>query len=277
MKSSKSPECSNVSQNHCITDDNHVIYLEIIEGKFTESFHIFVVCQIGKQTIRTTPSRKTNRPVFNVHAGPIPSTLEILFTTLKLTKIGKRPVVLGTCLFHTTVLGIDIPVDDWFPIKNNKIVVGSLHLRLTRSALSPPPRLKRFNDSWTALKTLKNMTFPHHSSLDRTSFFQTKPQHTNSSSLHGLFHAVCIIQHTSITADLMLYYKTQSHPETNITKIPLSGTLAEVFPENYNLLPQNLWLFCFPNGIQLSLKKQQTSIQPFVMTDANGDRKYVSF
>ncbi|EDR28098.1 hypothetical protein EDI_025690 [Entamoeba dispar SAW760] len=262
-------------------DNGFVIYVDIIEAKLTEECHCFVECNINNEILRTKLSQKSINPTFNFRAGPLTSSKKLIFSLFKIKRFGKKPIEVGSIIMKTSKLGIDIPIDEWISVVSPKGIVAALHLRLTRSELTKPPRVKKVGERWVILRAFdrffEESPIPLPSRKNYLHISKTKQKPKVLCSPNGMFLGVAAIGLCDVMEDLKIYFRDEETPQTDPLLIPFSGEIKEMYPSQYDKIPSNIWLFCFPDGLRLSEFPIEAELKPFVMTDADGTCRYAMF
>ncbi|ELP92919.1 hypothetical protein EIN_312910 [Entamoeba invadens IP1] len=260
-------------------DNGYVVFVDIIEAKVMEEVHSFVTCEMNEETIRTKMSSKSKSPIYNFRGGPLVSKKKMEFVIYKVSRFGKKPTAIGGVEIKSSKLGVDIPIDEWHSIVSNKQIIGALHLRLTRSALTRPPRVKKVGELWVTMKTFDSFIEDSPKPTALRSHFLSKPKNRNKTLFlpNGLFLGIAKIGLADLVEDLKDYFAIVGQNETNPFLIPFSGEIKEIYPQNCEKIPQNIWLFCEPDGLRISRIQKPYQFRPFVMTDADGTARYVEF
>ncbi|EKE38174.1 hypothetical protein ENUP19_0378G0048 [Entamoeba nuttalli] len=95
----------------------------------------------------------------------------------------------------------------------------------------------------------------------------------NKEEFKGIISGIGKIEHVPFNLDLEDYFMKEKVTTESFENIPLSGTITQQYPKDERLLDE-LWMFCFPNGMKASQCKRPFEKRIFEITNSKGKERY---
>ncbi|KAL7722132.1 Uncharacterized protein QTN25_000892 [Entamoeba marina] len=242
-------DCSSSDENK----EDYQLNATILNGRFLQNqTNTYCSCRINQIKYRTKTLIGSS-PTWDCHWEiKIPAGQRQLIINVCRHGVLNKKIILGTVTIALYRLGVNLATTEIYSIINDGVKIGYLKITFQRLNIdtSLPSKTKRRTLSVTPLT--KSITIKH-----RKKYLPSPSAPVKGSLIEstGLFSAVF----TMTTGDVV-----------DIEGVGLTGYVTACYPPNINgdVIPTNIWNFCFIDGLKLQRTPSSAEVIPFVMTDA---------
>ncbi|KAL7713287.1 Uncharacterized protein QTN25_009135 [Entamoeba marina] len=265
-------DCSSSDENK----EDYQLNATILNGRFLQNqTNTYCSCRINQIKYRTKTLIGSS-PTWDCHWEiKIPAGQRQLIINVCRHGVLNKKIILGTVTIALYRLGVNLATTEIYSIINDGVKIGYLKITFQRLNIdtSLPSKTKRRTLSITPLT--KSITIKH-----RKKYLPSPSAPVKGSLIEstGLFSAVFTMTTGDIAEDLKHYIQHEGDV-VDIEGVGLTGYVTACYPPNINgdVIPTNIWNFCFIDGLKLQRTPSSAEVIPFVMTDASGNTRYASF
>ncbi|EDR23854.1 hypothetical protein EDI_016360 [Entamoeba dispar SAW760] len=255
-----------------LIDSSYMVFISFLSIQLEELSSYYLLCfnPTQKFKVEISPSgvKKDKKIIFPIEKTCYISLSSYLFITLIKKNSTKKEEKIAKAIVHMSSLPKNVVYLSRVKLEQDSLEIGELQL-------SVEIKKKLINEIESPdILQHKIIKKGYCYNPERKSYYIVpKEVPKNKEEFKGIICGIGKIEHVPFDLDLEDYFMKEKATTENFENIPLSGTITQQYPKDERLLDE-LWMFCFPNGMKASQQKRPFEKRIFEITNSKGKERY---